>query len=440
MKKMLTAFRNTGTTTPDERFDVAFRLEFVKAELLRVNMMISLIIGGFAAGLFAFFYIREDVVFEQIRPVMGSFSILLTGMLVYELFCRHYILYRLNRKLQLQEWFNFGNLFIEASFPTMIIGLFAAKMNPLVVFISPFILFYFLFIMHSILHLQFFSGIFTGVVAAAEYFLLSNYVLHIIDIQHADPLVISSTLIIIRTLIILLCGIAAAYIGTEIKHRVIDTYHTINEKNMIRHIFGQQVSHEIVDDILKENQGLSTKRLPLCVMFVDVRNFTPFAASKTPEEVLDFQNKLFANMIDAINKNHGIIHQIMGDGLMASFGAPVSHGNDCANAVRAGEEILGATEKLVKEKEIPPTRLGVGIHYGTAVTGQIGTELRKQYSIVGNVVIIASRIEQLNKEYNSQFLVSRTVFEKLPATVHATSLGFVTLKGENEPLEIMRLR
>lgn len=440
MKKFLASSRNKGTPATAQHIDLAFRLEFVKTELLRVNMMISLIAFGFAAGLFAFFFIREDVVFDQVRPVIPSLSLLLAGMLIYEVICRQYILYRLNHKLQLQNWFNLGNLFIEASFPTMIIGLFAVKMDPLVVFISPFILFYFLFIMHSILHLQFFSGIFTGVVAAAEYFLLSNFVLQAIYRQHTDPLVVSTTLIIIRTLIILLCGIAAANIASEIKHRVIHTYHTINEKNMIRHIFGQQVSHEIVDDILQENQGLSTKRLPLCVMFVDVRNFTPFAASKTPEEVLDFQNKLFANMIDAINKNHGIIHQIMGDGLMASFGAPVSHGNDCANAVRAGEEILGATEKLVKEKEIPPTRLGIGIHYGAAVTGQIGTELRKQYSIVGNVVIIASRIEQLNKEYNSQFLVSRNVFDRLPAGVHGKSLGFVTLKGENEPLEIMRLR
>ena len=440
MKKILTAFRNNGTTTPDERFDVAFKLEFVKAELLRVNMMISLIIGGFVAGLFAFFFIREDVVFDQVNPVMGSFSVLLSGMLMYELICRHYILHQLRRRQQLHNFFNILNLFIEASFPTMIIGLFAAKMNPLVVFISPFILFYFLFVMHSILHLQFFSGVFTGVVAAMEYFLLSSFVLHTIDLQHADPLVTSTTLIIIRTLIILLCGIAAAFIGSEIKHRVIDTYHTIDEKNRIRHIFGQQVSHEIVEDILQQNQQLSSKRLPLCVMFVDVRNFTPFAASKTPEEVLDYQNRLFASMIEAINNNHGIIHQIMGDGLMASFGAPVSHDNDCANAVKAGEEILIATERLVEEKKIPPTRLGVGIHSGDAVTGQIGTELRKQYSIVGNVVIIASRIEQLNKEYNTQMLVSRTVFDKLPVGKYGTSLGFVMLKGEHEPLEIIRIK
>jgi adenylate cyclase len=293
--------------------------------------------------------------------------------------------------------------------------------------------------MQAILHLNFMSAFLTGILAATEYYLLATLVQQAIVFEDTPPLVTASTLIVIRTLIILLCGTAAALIAIEIKRRIIHTYTTINERNLIRQMFGQQVSHEIVDDILRQGKDIATKRLLLCVMFVDVRNFTPFAASKSPEEVLDYQNKLFANMIKAVNSYHGIIHQILGDGLMASFGAPFSHGNDCSNAVAAAMEILKVTQKSGDEKEIPPTRLGIGIHVGEAVTGQIGTELRKQYSIIGNVVIQAARIEQLNKEYNSQMLVSQAVFEKTGDTIQGESLGLITLKGENQPLEIIRV-
>ncbi|MEO6167121.1 MAG: adenylate/guanylate cyclase domain-containing protein [Chitinophagales bacterium] len=439
MKKLLFNFWNLLTLEHDPLFDVEFKLEFVRTELLRVNMMIWLILFGCGTGLFTFFFIHEDEVFELIKPIIGSLSLLLMGMLFYELLCRSYILHCLRIKQRLNKWFSFGNLFIEASFPTMIIALFSARISPLIVFISPFILFYCLFIMHSILHLHFLSGLFTGIVSAAEYYLLANFVKQQVTFIDTPALVTADTLVTVRSLIILLCGIAAGFIGIEIKRRIISTYHTITEKNTIRTMFGQQVSHEIVDDILHHGKELVTKRLPLCVMFVDVRNFTPFAASRTPEEVLDYQNKLFANMITAINSNHGIIHQILGDGLMASFGAPFSKGNDCGNAVAAGLEILRTTQKSIDEKEIPPTRLGIGIHFGEAVTGQIGTELRKQYSIVGNVVIQSARIEQLNKQFQSQLLVSRDVFEKITDQSIGESLGMIHLKGEHDPLEIIRI-
>src|SRR4030095_16314608 len=119
---------------------------------------------------------------------------------------------------------------------------------------------------------------------------------------------------------------------------------------------------------------------------------------------------IFSIAINAVSKHDGIINQFLGDGFMSTFGAPVSSGNDCKNAVDSALEILDITQNACNNGLIPPTRLGIGIHYGEAITGNIGTELRKQYSIVGNVVIQASRIEQLNKTFKSQLLVSREVF------------------------------
>jgi len=145
-------------------------------------------------------------------------------------------------------------------------------------------------------------------------------------------------------------------------------------------------------------------------------------------------------MIDIISKHHGIINQFLGDGFMATFGAPVSSGNDSQNAVSASIEIVSLLNKKCESGEIPKTKVGIGLHSGYIVTGNVGTAERKQYSITGNTVILASRIEQLNKRFNSELLISRDVLENLDQNELKTkNLGAVNLKGRAEPMEIIRL-
>ena len=114
-------------------------------------------------------------------------------------------------------------------------------------------------------------------------------------------------------------------------------------------------------------------------------------------------------MIDIIERRQGNINQFMGDGFMATFGAPVSHGNDARNAYLASKEILAALKVKIEKKIIPTTVVGIGIHAGLVVTGNVGTESRKQYSVTGNTVIIAARVEQLNKTYDSQMIITEEV-------------------------------
>ena len=106
----------------------------------------------------------------------------------------------------------------------------------------------------------------------------------------------------------------------------------------------------------------------------------------------------------------------------------------------AARNLLKSIEILEKEKAIPPTRLGIGLHAGEAVVGNVGSEARRQYSVSGNVVIVAARIEQLNKEYGSQLLVSGEVLRGAGETPPANAaLGRVTVKGREEPVELYRL-
>jgi adenylate cyclase len=144
-------------------------------------------------------------------------------------------------------------------------------------------------------------------------------------------------------------------------------------------------------------------------------------------------------MIDIIQKRHGNINQFMGDGFMATFGAPVSHGNDARNAYMAGLEILGEIKRRNEEKLIPHTVLGIGIHAGLVVTGNVGTETRKQYSVTGNTVIIAARVEQLNKVYGSQMIVTEEVFVHLDKKDKEMNpeRHEVKVKGRKIPVDIL---
>jgi adenylate cyclase len=125
---------------------------------------------------------------------------------------------------------------------------------------------------------------------------------------------------------------------------------------------------------------------------------------------------------------------------MATFGAPVATGRDCANALSAARELLAAVKALSDSGRIPATRIGIGLHAGEAVTGNIGSQARQQYSISGNVVILASRLEQLNKDYGSQLLVSAEVLRAAGEEGRgAEPLGAVQLKGHDEAIEVYRL-
>jgi adenylate cyclase len=175
-------------------------------------------------------------------------------------------------------------------------------------------------------------------------------------------------------------------------------------------------------------------------MFLDIKDFTPFSEGKKPEEIIKYQNDVFAIMIEIINKHHGLINQFMGDGFMATFGAPISSPQDCQYATEAALEIETTISRKSDGGEIPQTEIRIGLHAGEAVTGNVGTSIRKQYSITGNVVILASRLEQLNKTYQSKILISKEVYDKInQEQINAQSLGMVTVKGRKKPIHIYKL-
>jgi class 3 adenylate cyclase len=276
-----------------------------------------------------------------------------------------------------------------------------------------------------------------------------------LELDHLKNLGIYLTIILLLAIVLALISYnryrlkKKANILLEEKNRL-----EIESREKVLSMFGQQVSREIVDELLAETSESkkvldelspdilesASKRKYVCVMFLDIRDFTALVEKKEPEEIISYQNAVFGFMIEIINKHHGVINQFLGDGYMATFGAPASWRNDCQNAVNAAVEIVKMVNERSESREIPPTRIGIGLHAGNVVTGNVGTSLRKQYSITGNTVILASRIEQLNKKFNSQLLISEEVLHNIQQDgINPESLGSVEVKGRGKPMHIYKL-
>jgi adenylate cyclase len=239
---------------------------------------------------------------------------------------------------------------------------------------------------------------------------------------------------------LVLTGFAAGFVAREIKQRVISVFRSLEERQRVVAAFGQQVSPEIVEELLRQGGRLESKRTYVCVLFMDIRGFTRLVQHRSPEEIVAYQNAVFGAAVETVNRHHGVINQFLGDGFMATFGAPVATGRESANALAAARELLVAVKALSAVGRIPAMSIGIGLHAGEAVSGNIGSEARKQYSVSGDVVILASRIEQLNKVYGSQLLASAEVLHDAgEAPPASASLGPVKVKGRDEPIEIYRL-
>jgi adenylate cyclase len=215
----------------------------------------------------------------------------------------------------------------------------------------------------------------------------------------------------------------------------------IENKKKAMTLFSQQVSPEVAKELLSDSYKSGANKVRACIMFLDIRGFTPFSESRDAAEINQYQNDVFGFMIDIISAHNGIINQFMGDGFLASFGAPASPGNHSQNAVNASLEILKELEDRCSSGRLIDTKIGIGLHTGEIVTGNVGTAQRRQYSVTGNTVILASRIEQLNKQFKSELLISEEVKNDLTAIENYTfqSLGPIQLKGRSEPVEVIKM-
>lgn len=214
---------------------------------------------------------------------------------------------------------------------------------------------------------------------------------------------------------------------------------SLREKEMIKRAFTRYVAREVVEEILKdpENLVLSGERRQVTVLFCDVRGFTPMSERLAPEEVVLLLNDFYTLMIETTFKYDGTLDKFLGDAVMAVFGAPMAHPDHSARAIRTAlamqEGITGLNERRARDGK-EAISVGIGVSAGEAVAGTVGTEDRMEYTVIGDSVNLAARLESNAKP--GQILISHRTYERVRDLVDARPLGRIRVKGKEEEVEV----
>ncbi len=226
----------------------------------------------------------------------------------------------------------------------------------------------------------------------------------------------------------------------ELKAYFNDMVEGLAERERLKDTFGRYVSVEVAKRLMESGAiSLGGESIEATVLFSDIRDFTPMSEAMPPQELVRFLNSYFSHVTVPIAEHRGMINKFIGDAVMAVFAPQFGSSAHVDDAVRAA---LGMREKLAtfNALEKKDVRFGVGVHVGGLVAGNIGTEKRLEYTVIGDTVNIASRIESQNKEQGSVILISEAAYERLsPAlkgSLKAERRDAVRLKGKEKPMAL----
>jgi len=431
----------------ENTFEKSFAREMLKSEIKRVTILSGLFIALLILIPVARLFSPESFIKAGITPHdMAPAIILIVLAIIYEIAVRIVFKHFLKNDREPPPPARYMNTLVETSFPTVVIYIFAITFHPIEALYSPPTYGYFIFIILSALRLDFRLCIFTGFVAALEYIGLIIFFQKELSLLTHGLILSSVSFLYFKAILFFVGGLVAAIVANVIRKSFINSLKSVEERERIVDMFGKHVSPEVVNKLLEQEKEPVGEIRHVCVMFLDIRNFTHFSENRPPEAVVQYLNSLFDFMIDIINKHKGIINKFLGDGFMAVFGAPFSDGMDSKNAMSAAHEIIEELEKRNSDGSIPETRIGIGLHAGEAITGNVGSSRRKEYTIIGDTVNVASRIEQLNKEFGSLILISQTVYEAITEIragdsrlSNAIALRPIQIRGRKEPVQIFKI-
>lgn len=212
-------------------------------------------------------------------------------------------------------------------------------------------------------------------------------------------------------------------------------------KEQIKTAMGKYISKDVMNNVVKniDNLGLGGKRAIVTVLFSDIRGFTSMSEKMSAEEVSKILNEYFAEMEPIINKYNGVINKFIGDAIMVIFGEPIQDLNHPRNAVKCAYEMLKKVNYLREkwlEEGRPRFEIGIGINTGEVFIGNIGTENRMEYTVIGDSVNLASRIEGYNKVYKTNLLVSSSTYNYISDCADVIKIKEVQIRGKSKKMDI----
>lgn len=218
---------------------------------------------------------------------------------------------------------------------------------------------------------------------------------------------------------------------------------SLKEKEIIKDAFRRYVSRQVAEEIFKNPekyiQSLKGERRKVAVIFADIRGFTSLAERLPPERVVQILNNYLTKMTDFVFKYEGTVDKFIGDCIMSVFGAPISHDDDVFRAVKVAWEMQKYIEVENENKgEEEKLKVGIGISYGEAVVGNVGSKERLEYTVIGDSVNLAARLESIAK--GGEILVSSEVYESVKDKVLAEKLPPTKIKGKTKDVSIYRIK
>jgi adenylate cyclase len=206
-----------------------------------------------------------------------------------------------------------------------------------------------------------------------------------------------------------------------------------HREQKIRNIFQKYVPTAVIDEFFANPESMLVGQdRVLAVLFSDIRGFTTLSEGLAPNEVVESLNDYFGRMVKIIMAHKGIVDKYIGDAIMATFGAPVHYGDEAYQAVISGFAMLDALEPFNAgqvKKGRPPFKVGIGINYGKVTVGNIGSEQKMDYTVIGDMVNLASRLEGLTKVYHEEMIVSETLVNDLAGKIPCRPIDKVAVKG-----------
>ena len=289
-----------------------------------------------------------------------------------------------------------------------------------------------------------------GILAAAQY---SACVLlaapDLARIRMEDPMMQqdfgSLPVYFIRASVILFAGFLVGSLASTARRLTLKVLAEENEKKGISRLFGQFVSPEVKDKIVREKSGTIGERKRVVVLLSDVRSFTTYSETADPAALVQHLNEYFDAMVGCITSRGGVIDKFMGDAVMAVFGGVLELPNPAEAALDAAcamRERLKDVNRVWKQRGMHELDNGIGLHFGEVLQGTLGSHDRKEFTVIGDTVNVAARLESITRDEDFPILTSRALVDALPEARRqaCVALGARKLKGKTHDVEVFGVR